>query len=59
MVSSQFWPESLLQSVGNAVPMALVRQQLETGKGNALAFFPNPIRNFEQRGGLLGSVVRS
>jgi hypothetical protein len=49
----QFRPEGFLQGVGNAVPVALVRQQLETGEGYALAFCLNPARNFGERLGLL------
>ena len=34
------------------MPVALVRQQLETGERDTLAFFLNPARDFYQRLGL-------
>lgn len=54
VVSRQLRPEGFLESIRNAVPVALVWQQLETGECNALAFFLNPARDFGQRLGLLG-----
>ena len=34
------------------MPVALVWQQLEAGERNTLSFFPDPIRDFNQRLGL-------
>src|SRR6185437_2218928 len=48
MASRQCWPEGLFHRLCNTVPMALMRQQLETSKRDTLAFGLNPVGNFSQ-----------